>query len=549
MTTGSGVEGEPGQHVVATLSQDQGASWSPLIDIEPADGPEASWVMPVLGADGRIHAIYNYNADNVREVPVDADFDGGRDAEGVSSMARRVDTLGKLMMKYSDDGGRSWSQRRYEIPVREFAIDRTNPFEGKVRFLWAVGKPISHRGSVYFGCAKVGRFGRGFMASTEGVFLRSDNLLTETDPAKIAWTTLPDGDVGLRSPFETVSDEHNLVGLSDGSLYCTYRTVAGHPCHAYSRDSGHTWTAPAFMVYRPGGRLVKHPRAANFVKKLSNGRYLYWFHNNGTRWYNHKPSEGNRNVVWVCGGVERDGPDGKILHWSEPEILLYEPEFRLGASYPDFIEDGDEIYITCTQKLVARTIRVGRHLLEDMWRQGDLRELVTDGLRVETGCVDRLPLPVFSPRLAEGGSFAIELRLRIDGPCGYGVLAHNLNGERKGFAVEWFEGGGLRLTLNDGAAASFWETDAGLLAAAGEHHVVFNVDGGPRVISCVVDGVLCDGGEQRDYGWGRIPAQLKDINAGPLAVTSLPGVQVRVVRIYERYLRTSEAISNYRSGR
>lgn len=549
MTTGSGVEGEPGQHVVATLSQDQGASWSPLIDIEPADGPEASWVMPVLGSDGRIYAIYNYNADNIREVPVDADFDGGRDAEGVSSMARRVDTLGKLMMKYSDDGGRSWSQRRYEIPVREFAIDRTNPFEGKVRFMWAVGKPISHRGSVYFGCAKVGRFGRGFMASTEGVFLRSDNLLTEPDPAKVVWTTLPDGDIGLRSPHESVSDEHNLVGLSDGSLYCTYRTVTGHPCHAYSRDSGHTWTAPVFMSYRPGGRLVKHPRAANFVKKMSGGQYLYWFHNNGTRWYNHKPSEGNRNVVWICGGVERDGPEGKVLHWSEPEILLYEPEFRLGASYPDFIEEGSDIYITCTQKLVARTIQVDRKLLEDMWRQTELREFITEGLLVETGGVEGLLLPVLSPRLAEGGGFAIELRLRIAGPCGYGVLAHNLSEERKGFTVEWFKGGVLRLTLNDGAAGCFWETDAGMLDAAGEHHVVFNIDGGPRVISCVVDGVLCDGGELRAYGWGRIPPQLKDVNAGPLFVTSVPGAEVRVLRIYERYLRTSEAISNYRSGR
>src|SRR6478736_4050164 len=47
MTTGSGVEGQPGQHVVATISEDKGKSWSPLIDIEPATGPEASWVTPL----------------------------------------------------------------------------------------------------------------------------------------------------------------------------------------------------------------------------------------------------------------------------------------------------------------------------------------------------------------------------------------------------------------------------------------------------------------------------------------------------------------------
>src|SRR5437773_5565970 len=47
LTTGNGVEGEPGQHVVATISSDKGRTWSSLIDIEPASGTEASWVMPL----------------------------------------------------------------------------------------------------------------------------------------------------------------------------------------------------------------------------------------------------------------------------------------------------------------------------------------------------------------------------------------------------------------------------------------------------------------------------------------------------------------------
>jgi hypothetical protein len=47
MTTGSGVEGRPGQHAVALTSTDRGRTWSKAVDIEPADGPEASWVMPL----------------------------------------------------------------------------------------------------------------------------------------------------------------------------------------------------------------------------------------------------------------------------------------------------------------------------------------------------------------------------------------------------------------------------------------------------------------------------------------------------------------------
>src|SRR5574340_1570412 len=37
LTTGKGVEGQPGQHVVSTISRDRGRTWSPLVDIEPAD--------------------------------------------------------------------------------------------------------------------------------------------------------------------------------------------------------------------------------------------------------------------------------------------------------------------------------------------------------------------------------------------------------------------------------------------------------------------------------------------------------------------------------
>ena len=38
LTTGMGLEGQPGQHVVSTISKDRGKTWSPLVDIEPATG-------------------------------------------------------------------------------------------------------------------------------------------------------------------------------------------------------------------------------------------------------------------------------------------------------------------------------------------------------------------------------------------------------------------------------------------------------------------------------------------------------------------------------
>jgi hypothetical protein len=350
LTTGKGREGSKGQHVVSTRSRDRGRNWEPLTDIEPADGPEASWVMPLLTPRGRVYVFYTYNAANLRNV-----IGGGA----------RVDTLGEYALKYSDDGGRTWSSRRWYIPVRETEIDRRNPYQGKVRFFWGVGKPIIHDGAAYLGFAKVGAFGQGFMASSEGWFLRSDNILTEDDPDKFHWETLPEGEVGLRSPEGPIADEANLTALSDGSLFCTYRTVAGHPCHAYSRDGGRTWTPPAFMTYRPGGERVNHPRAANFVRRLTEGpyagRYLYWFHNHNGRDYQ------GRNPAFLLGGVERDSPDGKVIHWGRPVAVLAAKDPRVRISYPDFIWDDGRLFITETQKTIARVHEIPDELLRLLW--------------------------------------------------------------------------------------------------------------------------------------------------------------------------------------
>ena len=75
------------------------------------------------------------------------------------------------------------------------------------------------------------------------------------------------------------------------------------------------------------------------------------------------------------------------------------------------------------------------------------------------------------------------------------------------------------------------------------------VDGGPKVISFVVDGVLCDGGETSIYGWGRFSPELGDVN-GSDTLRVAPGLKGRLdrVRVYDRYLRTSEAVGNYHAG-
>jgi hypothetical protein len=61
----------------------------------------------------------------------------------------------------------------------------------------------------------------------------------------------------------------------------------------------------------------------------------------------------------------------------------------------------------------------------------------------------------------------------------------------------------------------------------------------------VVDGVLCDGGDQRQFGWGRFSPHLRTPAGSPL-LTIAPAV--KSLRLYGRALRTSEAVGNFRAG-
>ena len=539
LTTGRGVEGQPGQHIVATISQDEGATWSPLIDIEPATGPEASWVMPLITPSGRVYAFYTYNKDNLRVI------------EGANGSAKRVDTLGSYAFKYSDDNGRTWSNERYYIPLRLMRIDRENLYAGKVLFFWGVGKPIVDHGKMWFGFAKVGKWGNpGTMVESQGCFIRSDNILTERDPSKIKFVLLPDGDEGLRAPKGPVSDEANPVALSDGSLYATYRTIDGYNCHAYSRDGGHTWTPPEYATYSPGGRRIKHPRAANFVKKFSNGKFLLWYHNHGgeavhaAKWDYYM----NRNPAWICGGVERNGH----IHWSEPEILLYDEDPATRMSYPDFIEDGGRFFVTETQKTVARVHEIDRSLLEGLWSQHENRSVARRGIVLEANGVGENTMPRL-PSLTDGGGFTLDFRLRFRELSVGQTIFDARDQSGRGIAITTTDRSTMQLILNDGKNRAVWDCDPGThpgtLRVGAWQYVTVIVDAGPRIITWIVDGVLNDGGAVRDYGWGRFPAELGDVNGASKArLAPVLDGQLAQFRIYDRYLRTSEAIGNFRAS-
>jgi hypothetical protein len=526
-TTGKGVEGDGGQHVIVNISTDQGRSWSAPIDVEPATGPEASWAVPILTNYGRLYVFYTYNRDNIRRIPRTEN----------EYTARRVDTLGIWAFKYSDDNGRTWSKDRFEIPLRPWTYDNDNNFDGKQRFFWSVCKPLLHNGAAYIGFARISRWGMpGVLVRSRGFLVRSDNILTERNPSKIRWTELPDSPEGLRAPKGPISEETNLVALSDNSLYAVYRTIDGYLCAATSKDRGRTFTPPAYATYSPQGRPIKNPRAFAFVRKFSNGKYLLWFHFNGgeavharERWDYYR----DRNPGWVSGGIEQNG----TIHWSEPEILLFDDDPAMRFSYPDFIEDRingqTQYWITETNKEVARCHQLDKTLLEALWTQHTNRQ------RTPSQTHQHQPGNFTLPALNTQPGFTIDFRINLKELTPGQVLI-----ESPHLKITVANRFNLQAAYTDGTSTATWESDygtfPGTLRTNTDHHVAITFDGGPKLILFVIDGIVNDGGPTRQFGWGRFPTHCK--------TSAVPAISnVRDLHIYTRPLRNSEAIGNSRS--
>lgn len=500
VTTAGTHEGAAGQHVISMRSADCGKSWSEPVPVAP-ELPESSYSVLYKTDYGRIYCFYNFNADNLRGVIGDNPPFG-------DGICRRVDTQGHFVFRYSDDHGKSWSARWYDIPMRTFEVDRLNPYGGEIKYFWNVGKPLPLDGAVLVPIYKIRAFGVDFMRYSEGALLRCGNINTERDPEKLVWETLPDGDIGIRAPhaLTIVSEEHSFVPLSDGSVFCVFRTTTGHPWCAYSRDGCHSFTAPEPLTFADG-RPVKHPRAANFIWKCENGKYLYWFHNHGGRSFD------GRNPAWLSGAVEYMAEDGIRLRFGEPQPVLYDPDPAVRMSYPDMVEEGGEYYITETQKEIARVHPIDRTLIESLWespQEGEGWQHVTDDMPGE---------------LLQLGGRSVSLRFTVM-PGDAGALFSTMEGGR-GLSIRREADGSLLMLAGDGERMCAFVNDDPALADGRAHTVTAVFDGGACAVYFVTDGRFSDGGDRRAYGFTRF-----DLAFGCIAGAKTPAMRgIEALRI------------------
>ena len=300
--------------------------------------------------------------------------------------------------------------------------------------------------------------------------------------------------------FNTVKEAVRETGAQASITFaCTRRRCAG-----------------VIVMRYLAGSVSGRRSAANFAWRAENGKYLYWFHNHGGRFIREHPRQRtnayqDRNPVWLSGGTEVNGR----IQWSQPEIALYDDDPQVRMSYPDLIEDGGNYYLTETQKEIARIHRIEANLLAGLWG------------KVPPPVPDKLDAVTFSRQRA-----GLSLDIWVSQPQPGTTLLSS-----EGLTLRAIDKNRVELLITDGRTENRWVSDT---ISEELKHIAVIIDGGPKIISFVINGKFQDGGAERQFGWGRFSPNL-------LRITGLSEIRraksVEQLRLYNRAIRTAEAIA------
>jgi hypothetical protein len=145
ITGSEGAEGSQGEHVQVLWSDDGGREWSDAVTVEPPPFNTmiaTAYSTILAGPDERVYVIYSMNVDNVTHFPSGAPIG-------------RTDCQGQFVIRWSEDGGETFSSELVIVPYRLTSLDRGNDFNGSTKMMWTVDQMKVRNGVAYFAFTKI----------------------------------------------------------------------------------------------------------------------------------------------------------------------------------------------------------------------------------------------------------------------------------------------------------------------------------------------------------------------------------------------------------
>jgi hypothetical protein len=308
----------------------------------------------------------------------------------------------------------------------------------------------------------------------------------------------------------------------------------GQPAETYSYDGGQSWTQPQLINYHTGYPL-RNPRACPRIWKCKNGKYLLWYHNNGSK------SFSNRNPAWVVGGIEVNGK----IQWSQPEIFIYGPDHSYESgrfSYPDLIEENGRYWVSTTQKTTATVHEIPAEFFENLWGQFAHRSISKDGL---TGEYENFTGPIILDQsfTLENGGFALDFWIEFNDFRN--ALIFRIGDEQtKKIDLFMTDSAALEFRMSDGEDHIALVSDHGRLKKGKKHHVAILVDADAMITYMLIDGSICDGGGRDTFGFKWFSPSFSAISFSKIFLPIFPG-KIHKLRCYHQRKSTSQMVNNY----
>lgn len=315
----------PNQRIVFSTSTDKGKNWSVPKLIAgpkpPAEGRLASWAFPMVSKKGRIYVIYNQHI-------------------GINDLFTH--TTGLMAGIYSDDFGKTWSEPQImNMPRSKW--DNPNKAIPANWIVWQ--KPLRlSEGKYFVGFTRwVSKEVRNappinsWIAEESVVeFFRFENIDENPEIKDIQISNFASNDDAIRvgypgHPHVSVVQEPAIVKLPDEKLFCVMRTSARSPYYVVSSDHGRTWSKSAPMRYTDKSSAMLHPLSPCPIYQLSDGRYIFFFHNHDGNIGKWGPTDTihHRRPICICIGEYR--PQAKQPIWfSKPKLIMDCEEVALG---------------------------------------------------------------------------------------------------------------------------------------------------------------------------------------------------------------------------